>query len=152
MTTLTLRAIAFGLMLGVAPIGAAVAQEAAAEASQTAVEEMPWRLTVTGQIEAFRSRDPSGAFAYAADAFHQGFPSPEAFFVAIVGSGYAPIMESRSHSFGEFRRIDDVTVMQRVKFVGEDQMLYEALYLLGEEEGEWRVQGVQLMKQQGLGV
>jgi hypothetical protein len=39
-----------------------------------------------------------------------------------------------------------------VKLVGKDQSLYEAFYQLTEEAAGWRVQGVQLLKQAGMGI
>lgn len=121
-------------------------------AEDPTVDVEPWQAVITGQIEAFRAKDAPGAFQYAAEAFHAGFPSAEAFFVAIVGSGYAPIMESRSHSFGVFKMVGDRAVLQEVKLVGNDQSLYEALYQLTEESAGWRVSGVQLLKQPGIGI
>ena len=111
-----------------------------------------WQDTITGQIEAFRHMDAAGAFQYAGAAFQVSFPSAEAFFLTIVGSGYSPIMESQSHSFGGFRMVDDKSVLQAVTLVGKDQSLYEALYQLAEEPAGWRVQGVQLTRRPGMGV
>jgi len=127
---------------------AAVAEEPAAPP----VTVEPWQGVITSQIEAFRMKDAKGAFQWAGAGFQVAFPSPEAFFIAIVGSGYAPIMESRSHSFGSFRKLGDKAVVQEVKFVGNDQGLYEAFYMLAEEANGWRVQGVQLAKQAGVGI
>jgi hypothetical protein len=126
----------------------AFAQEAAAP---VAAGE-PWQSVITSQIEAFRAKDAAGAFQWAGAGFQVAFPSPEAFFLAIVGSGYAPIMESRSHSFGKFQKLGDKAVVQEVKFVGNDLGLYEAFYMLAEEANGWRVQGVQLVKQAGVGI
>ena len=112
----------------------------------------PWQATITGQIEAFRHKDAPGAFQYAGAGFQVSFPSPEAFFVAIIGSGYSPIMDSRSHSFGKFQMLGDKAVVQAVTLIGEDQSLYEAIYQLAEEPAGWRVQGVQLIKQAGMGI
>ena len=112
----------------------------------------PWQAVITSQIEAFRLRDASGAFQYAAAGFHTTFPSAEAFFVAIVASGYAPIVESRSHAFGTFQVLADKSVLQQVKLVGNDQTLYEAFYQLAEEPEGWRVRAVQLIKQPGMGI
>ena len=112
----------------------------------------PWQATITGQIEAFRHQDAPGAFQYAGAGFQVSFPSPEAFFVAIIGSGYAPIMESRSHNFGKFQMLGDKAVVQAVTLIGDDQSLYEAIYQLAEEPAGWRVQGVQLIKQAGMGI
>ena len=123
-----------------------------ARAEDAAVGAEAWQGVITSQIEAFRHKDAPGAFQYASAAFQTSFPSAEAFFVAIVASGYAPIMESRSHSFGEYQKLGETSVLQEVKFVGNDQSLYEAFYQLTEESAGWRVQGVQLLKQPRLGI
>ena len=139
------------VMLGTAAWGMMVAGITAQEAAPPAVSE-PWQAVITSQIEAFRAKDAPGAFRFASAYFQSNFSSAETFFVSIIGSGYAPIMESRSHSFGAFRRVDENVVVQEVKLVGTDQSLYEAFYQLGQEEAGWRVQGVQLVKQPGLGI
>lgn len=145
----TLRASAAGLFTAFALFGAlAQAQDAAVPGAT--IE--PWQSVITSQIEAFRAKDAPGAFQYAGAGFQVAFPSAEAFFSAIVGSGYAPIMESRSHSFGKFQKMGDKAVVQEVKLVGNDLSLYEAFYQLAEEANGWRVQGVQLLKQPGIGI
>ena len=119
-----------------------------------AQDEAPWQATITGQIEAFRAQDGAAALGFAAEGFRTQFAGQaDAFYAAIVASGYGAIVDSRSHSFGEFKRIDEVTVLQVVDFVGPDQGLYSALYQLGDEAGEgWRVQGVALRREAGVGI
>lgn len=112
----------------------------------------PWQDVITSQIQAFRDHDAPAALSYAGKGFQAAFPSPEAFFVSIISSGYAPIMDSSSHSFGVFRMIGETSVAQQVRLVGKDQQFYEAIYLLTEEENGWRVQGVQLAATQAVGV
>lgn len=112
----------------------------------------PWQDVITSQIQAFRDHDAPAAFSYAGIAFQASFPNAETFFVAIIRSGYAPIMESRSHSFGEFKLIGDMGVVQQVRFIGNNQQLYEAVYQLTEESGGWRVQGVHLMQPIGVAI
>lgn len=127
----------------------------AARAQDEAVAPMalePWQSVISSQIEAFRMKDAPAAFSYAGAGFQVTFPSAEAFFNAIVTAGYAPIMDSRSHSFGKFQMLGDKAVAQEVKFVGNDQSLYGAIYMLAEEANGWRVQGVQLAKQAGVGI
>lgn len=142
------RGIAAGLLLLTTLLwGAVQAQDAAPNA---AVE--PWQAVISSQIEAFRTKDAPGAFQYAGAGFQVSFPSAEAFFIAIISSGYSPIMESRSHSFGGFQMVGDNAVLQQVKFLGNDQGLYEAVYQLAQEPGGWRVQGVQLVRQPGVGI
>jgi hypothetical protein len=125
---------------------------ATGEATPLAGEESGWQDTITAQVEAFRNRDAPAAFSYAALGFQAIFPTAEAFFQSIIGSGYAPIMESRSHSFGAFQKLSDTVVNQEVRFVGLDQSLYSAIYQLGREEEGWRVRAVQLSQAQGMGI
>jgi hypothetical protein len=145
-----MRFFAFrSLVLAIFAVLALVAPTVPAAAQSEAPAD--WQEVITHQIQAFRDQDAPAAFSDAGRTFHAAFPSPEAFFVAIITSGYSPIMESTSHSFGEFRMTDD-GVVQVVRLVGKSQELYEAWYQLREEEGAWRVQGVVLQKAQGLGV
>ena len=120
--------------------------------SAPAEEATPWQDVITGQVQAFRDRDAATALSFAGQGFKTRFRSAEEFFVVIMGSGYAPIMESRSHSFGSFHRIDDKTVAQQVRFSGADQTLYEAIYVLVEEPAGWRVEGVQLARTGAVGI
>jgi hypothetical protein len=117
-------------------------------------EASPWQATVTGQIEAFRAQDGAAALAFAGEGFRTQFEAqPEAFYGAIIASGYTPIVESRSHSFGNFNRLSDTAVLQVVKFVGRDQALHEAVYeLVDEPEEGWRVQGVLMRREAGIGI
>ena len=117
-----------------------------------AQEATPWQEVITGQVQAFRDHDAPAALSFAGQGFQTRFKSAEEFFAVIMGSGYSPIMESRSHSFGSFQKIDDKTVAQQVRFSGTNQRLYEAVYLLVEEAAGWRVQGVQLVKSAAVGI
>jgi len=134
---------ALALVMILAPVPAVFAQQ----------EEMPWRATVTAQIEAFRAGDGAAALNMASEAFRKQFTDPEVFLAAIKGLGYGPLVTSRSHTFGYFVQVNEHVVTQVVRLVGPDQSLYEATYQLGEEPGVgWRVQGVIMAKQQGIGV
>ena len=114
--------------------------------------DTPWQDVISSQIQAFREHDAPAAFSYAGAGFQVAYQNAEVFFEAIVTSGYAPIMESRSHSFGDYELLSARAVVQEVKFVGKDQELYGAIYQLSEEENGWRVQGVQLFKQPGIAI
>lgn len=111
-----------------------------------------WQAVISSQIQAFRDHDAPTAFDLASVGFQATFPNAETFFVAIIRSGYAPIADSRSHSFGTFKRLDESSVMQQVRFIGNDQTLYEAVYQVTEEPGGWRVQGVHLTQPFGVAV
>ncbi|WDR05142.1 DUF4864 domain-containing protein [Devosia rhodophyticola] len=119
--------------------------------AQSTTDDTPWQAVVTQQVEAFRYGDSAAALAVAGLKFKESFANPDDFYAAIERSGYAPIIKSRSHSFGDFQKISDALVVQVVKFVGPDYGLYEALYQMGKESDGWRVLGVALKREQGIG-
>lgn len=92
-----------------------------AQAQDAPPAAAPWQEAITGQVQAFRDHDAKAALSFAGQGFQARYPTPEAFFVSIMGSGYAPIMQSRSHSFGDFRMVGDGKVAQLVRFTGENQ-------------------------------
>jgi hypothetical protein len=117
-----------------------------------AAPEAEWQNVISLQIQAFREHDGVVALSFAGSGFKAAFPNPNLFYEAIYNSGYAPILESISHSFGEFEMLSEDAVVQLVKIVGPDQRLYNALYELMKEPDGWRVQGVQLSAEQGIGI
>jgi hypothetical protein len=124
----------------------------AAQEAGPAPAPAEWQEVISSQIQAFRDKDAPGALSYAGAMFKAAYADPREFFIAIIASGYAPIMESRSHSFGDYQLSAPGQVFQDVKFVGNDQALYEAIYQLGREPDGWRVHGVQLVRTPGVGV
>ena len=113
---------------------------------------LAWQEVISLQIEAFRNRDASTAFRFAGEGFQLSYSSAEAFFLAIVTSGYAPIMDSVSHSFGPFREQGEAGIVQDVLIVASDRVIYNATYQLAEEAEGWRVQGVQLRRTEGISI
>jgi hypothetical protein len=111
-----------------------------------------WQMVISAQIEAFREHDAPTALSYASEAFHKQFADPDAFFAAIISSGYSPIMESLSESFGAFELQGETEVLQEVRLTGTDQTVYEAIYELTHEAAGWRVHGVQLIKTKAIGI
>lgn len=113
-----------------------------------------WQDAITQQIEAFRRGDAETALSFAAFSFQVRYrdQKPSAFVRDVERSGYGPILTSRAHSFGGFRVVEGPIVLQVVNLTGDDQRLYQALYQLREEQGDWRVESVQLRKEPGLSV
>jgi hypothetical protein len=134
---------------------ATVAAEAAPVVSASAAE-MPkaaaWQDVITGQVEAFRRADAVAAFKFAGAPFRRAFPDAITFMLALVAAGYGPIFTSVSHSFGKFQQMDATTVVQEVTFNGPNQEIYTAVYALTLEAGGWRIEGVQLTKEDAIAV
>lgn len=141
-----------GMRVWLRALLALVLMAGVAQAQDVSVPEAPWQDVITAQVEAFRAADAPEAFRYAAAPFQRAFPDAETFLITIVGSGYGPIMSSTSHSFGAFAQIDARSMAQQVMFTGRDLSRHEAIYVLTEEDGGWRVSGVQLVKAPGMGV
>jgi|SRR5215217_8825528 len=116
-------------------------------------ELTPWQETVAAQIEALQEGEAEVALALAGASFRAGYTDPQRFLADIERAGYAPIIASRTYSFGTFRETDGGLVLQVVTLTSADQSLYEAVYELIEEPDQgWRVRGVVLRKLPGLGV
>lgn len=123
-----------------------------ARAQDEAADAAVWQGVISGQIEAFRAGDEAMALSFAVARIRASFPDPREFVQWIRQGGYDPIVQSRSHSFGPYKLLSAGEVVQDVKFVGDDQLLYEAYYQLRIEDDVWRVNGVQLMKTPGVGI
>ena len=115
-------------------------------------DPVEWQTAITGQLEAFRAGDGPAALVFAGNGFKAAFPDPSKFYGAILSSGYEPLLTSRSHSFGEFQVVSEDAVLQLVKVIGPNQLLYNAFYQMVREEGDCHVAGVQLNQTEGIGV
>jgi hypothetical protein len=146
MTKFSLAGALVALILLIVPVAA---DDAKPPADPSPIE---WQAPIAGQILAFRNHDAPGALSFAAASFHKTYADPTDFFIAIIASGYAPIMNSTSQTFGPYKLIAPDQVLQEVKLTGTDQAIYEAIYVLSMEADGWRVSGVQLTKTQAVGV
>jgi hypothetical protein len=137
----------FGVLLGLSLVLGSLAR-----ADDSGPPPSEWQAVIAGQIQAFRLHDAPGVLKFAGASFHDAYPDPEDFFRAIAHMGYAPIMDSRSQSFGPYRVVTPNLVLQEVEVTAHDMTIYEALYQLVREPEGWRVYGVQLTRTDGVGV
>ena len=140
-----------GTLIGVIALAMMMLAPVRAQAPATG-DEAAWQQVISAQIEAFRTGDATGAFGYAAAGFKLSFPDAESFYAVILGTGYAPIAQSSSHSFGRFEMVDAAQVMQVVRLMGAEDGRFDALYQLVREPEGWRVQGVQLQKSSAIDI
>ena len=131
--------LAFGLTLN-----AANAAHAADEAGREAA-----RVTVTRQLEAFRTDDAATAYAQAAPVIQGMFPSPDS-FLAMVRKGYAAVYRARSFSVDRTEDVGSDGVALGVKLQDEAGADWLALYTLEKQpDGAWRITGCRLTKAPG---
>lgn len=138
--------VVFAVMVGSASAASAQVGGAPSEV------ERSWQGVITDQIEAFRNGDAAAALEMAGAAFKRNYSDPNRFMRDILAWGYAPILESTSHSFGEFRPVGEGLMLQIVQVIGRDQGYYEAMYQMAHEEDGWRIYGVALSQKQGVGI
>ena len=142
-----LRLPVFGLLLSVlmALAGTATAQDNHAPDA--------WQAVITSQIEALRVGDAPTVLDLSDAHLRQSFSDPAQFIEGIKAWGYGPIIDSRAHSFGPFQLLSPGEVVQDVNFVGADQVLFQAQFLVGLEGDVWRVHRVgPLVRTPGVGV
>lgn len=127
----------------------AMAGSALAQATDPVSED--WQAVIKGQIAAFHAGDGAKALSFASAQFRDGFEDPQAFLSAVAAWGYAPILTSRSESYGKFTLVAPDEVVQSVTILGPDMVVYLALYDLQKEADGWRVRAVQMTKTGGMG-
>jgi len=115
-------------------------------------KDAPWQKVITSQIEAFRAEDSAGALELAGAGFREQFDDPDIFYLSVLAAGYGPLLQSRSHTFGEFERVGEEGALQVVLIVGPEQALYIAVFQMREEAEGWRVHGVMLARDEGVGI
>lgn len=126
-----------------------MAGSALAQATDPAPDD--WQSVIKGQIAAFHAGDGAKALSFASAQFRDGFEDPQAFLSAVAAWGYAPILTSRSESYGKFTLVAPDEVVQSVTILGPDMVVYLALYDLQKEADGWRVRAVQMTKTGGMG-
>lgn len=119
----------------------------AAKADPSAAQE-----TILSQLEAFRSRDAAGAYAYAAPSIKRMFPTPER-FIDMARRGYAPVFDARRPVFLRSQSIDADRYAQEVGFSDGEGRAWTALYTLAKQpDGTWRITGCYLRKAAGQAI
>lgn len=135
-----MRAVQALFVLGLLAGPAIAADETARSEAKAAVER---------QIEAFRKDDAAAAYAQAAPAIQNMFPSPDT-FIAMVKKGYSPVYRARRFSVDRIEDAGDNGMALGVTLQDEDGVDWMALYTLERQsDGAWRINGCQLVKAPG---
>ena len=100
------------------------------------------RTVISQQLAALKRGDGERAFRYASAGIRAQFGDARN-FLAMVRSGYAPLLEARYTEFLEGAVVDGV-IVQPLRLVGRDNTVLVALYTMDKREGVWRINGCQL--------
>lgn len=101
---------------------------------------------ITDQLDAFAHEDADRAESFAAPGIKQHFPDAKD-FVAMVHQAYAPLFQPRSTHFDKTGSTA-LGPIQAVTIVDRDGQAWTALYTFEEVEGQWRINGCVLVKEQ----
>jgi len=115
------------------------------QAAEPKLSRSEWtaiRKVISQQRAALKRGDGERAFGYASPGIRAQFGDARN-FMAMVRSGYAPLLEARYTEFLEGAVIDGV-IVQPLRLVGRDNTVLVALYTMEKRNGAWRINGCQL--------
>jgi len=107
------------------------------------------QTVINRQLEAFRQSDADAAWAIAAPSIQKQFGTRDR-FMAMVGSYYPQIMNSKSAVFKGLRDINGI-IVQRVFVEGGPGDFIDAYYSMELIDGMWRITGVYITKPKPAG-
>ncbi|MCF1707341.1 DUF4864 domain-containing protein [Tabrizicola sp. J26] len=117
--------------------------------AQDADQSSAIQQTIESQMDAFRRGDVSGAFKYASPGIEQMFGTPEN-FGQMVQRGYPMVWSPGDVRFLELRDVAGA-LWQRVMVTDPDGRSHLLDYQMIPGADGWRINAVQLLKNEGLG-
>lgn len=140
----SLTTFAFAVMLATGVVRTAAAQDV------TNADKVAFQEIIGAQIEAFRADDGALAFSFASPSIKSIFSTPE-IFMGMVRKGYAPVYRPQSVKFGDVTR-DMGGPTQKVHLIGPNGAAWTALYAMQkQDDGTWKISGVVLIREDGVG-
>ena len=127
--------------VGFAAIGVASAEDPTGAAEARAI--------IQSQLSAFEDKAVETAYGFAAPNIKRIFPSAKA-FGRMVREGYPMVWNPSETSFLDAERRDD-TIVQQLRILDQAGMPYIAGYTMIQIEGDWRIAGVQIKKDDSYG-
>ena len=117
----------------------------AAEAATPSLGRADWtaiKKAIRQQLDALRAGEAERAFSYASPGIQAQF-GDAVNFMAMVRTGYLPLMEARYTEFLEGAVIDGV-IVQPMRLIAPDNTVLVALYTMEKRKGAWRINGCRL--------
>lgn len=112
--------------------------------AQSAEDGSAIQGVIGDQIEAFKADDFGRAFTFAGPGIQGMFRSPEN-FGAMVRGGYPMVWRPQSLRFGDLRE-ERGALMQRIIVQDAQGMTHVLDYRMGFYDGEWRIDGVTMVR------
>jgi hypothetical protein len=104
---------------------------------------------ITGQFDAFASRDAERAFGYASPAI-QGFFDTANDFAQMVQQGYPMVWSHQAMNFVDLQNFGGL-IVQRVEVTDSAGQIFTLAYQMIQTPDGWRINAVQILQQAFLG-
>jgi len=108
------------------------------------------RTVIQSQLDAFGEESVGTAYSFAAPNVQRIFPSPDA-FGRMVRNGYPMVWNPADTDFLDAVPRGDM-IVQRLRVIDQAGVPYIAEYIMIEIDGEWRIAGVDIKKDNSYGV
>ena len=105
---------------------------------------------ITQQLDAFAKGDEDKAASFASPGIQQRFPGGKD-FMAMVHQSYEALVKPRSTRFDKAGSTA-LGPMQSVALVDKDGTSWMAVYTFEQVDGQWKINGCVLVKQEGTSV
>ncbi len=139
-----------GLCAAVFSVGLATGSLAATGGSDAAPSGTSMRdelqSIISRQLAAFGREDAAEAESFASPQLRDRFPDPRS-FLAMVKENYGALVKPRSTHFDETSDSPHGP-LQKVTVVANDGTVWTAIYVFERVEGDWRISGCGLVKQE----
>jgi hypothetical protein len=138
------RHVLASVMISAALLGAGIGRAPAEEidkATQKALQSI-----IQQQIDAIGRDDATTAESFAAPGIKARWPDPKD-FVAMVKQAYAPLVQPRSTHFDDTGSYA-LGPLQKVTIIDHDGNAWTAVYTFEQVDGQWRINGCSLVKEQ----
>ena len=107
------------------------------------------RAVIQSQLSAFEDEAVDTAYGFAAPNIQRIFPTPEV-FGRMVRNGYPMVWNPSETSFLDAEQRGD-TIVQSLRIVDQAGSSFIAEYQMVMIDGEWRISGVQIKKDDSYG-
>ena len=108
------------------------------------------RSVIQSQLEAFQSESVEEAYEFAAPNIQRMFPTPKVFGL-MVRRGYPMVWDPADAEFLDARELGE-GIVQRLRFVDRQGIAHIAEYMMVMVDGEWRIAGVSITRDESFGV
>lgn len=132
-------------LLTAALMAAAAARPAAAADDLDKATQDTLQQIISQQLDAFAHEDAEKAESFAAPGIKSKFPDPKD-FVAMVHQSYGALFQPRSTHFDK-AGTSAMGPLQSVTIVDHDGAAWTAVYTFEQVDGQWRINGCALVKE-----